>query len=117
MIILEIPVRLPGRNEQEKASRINRYAGAAMKKKYTSIVAMCCTGIPEIKGRAWFKFIWYEPNKRRDPDNISAGMKFIFDGLIAAGKMQNDGWANVAGFSHRFEVNKEPKVVIEITKK
>ena len=25
---------------------------------------------------------WYEPNEKRDPDNVMAGQKFILDGLV-----------------------------------
>jgi hypothetical protein len=49
-----------------------------------------------------FVFTWIEPNKGRDPDNISAGgRKLILDGLVAAGVIANDGWKQVRGLQDR----------------
>jgi Holliday junction resolvase RusA-like endonuclease len=58
---------------------------------------------------------WYEPDRRRDPDNIMAGQKFILDGLVAAGTIPNDSQKYVRGIVHRFKVDrKNPRVEVEI---
>lgn len=59
---------------------------------------------------------WYERDRRRDKDNISSfGRKVIQDGLVKAGVLANDGWAQIAGFSDEFHVDaKRPRVEIEI---
>jgi len=63
-------------------------------------------------------FIWCEPDKRRDPDNIAAGgRKIILDALVYGGFMQGDGWGNVLGFSDSFRVNKDEKGVLISFKK
>jgi hypothetical protein len=110
-----IPGPLPGRNEQEAAARGNKFAGASMKKKWTEHVARCCSGTGKYFKRVFVDFIWYEPNRRRDPDNISGGQKFCFDGLKYAGLIPNDGWKNIEGFTHDFKINKEsPGVAIVV---
>jgi hypothetical protein len=54
--------------------------------------------------RAHFEFTWIEANKRRDPDNIAAAKKLLFDGMIVAGLIENDGWKQVASFKDTFEI-------------
>jgi hypothetical protein len=60
--------------------------------------------------RASIHYRWQEKNKRRDPDNVSGGgRKLINDGLVRAGILKQDGWAEIAGFTDEFVV--EPKQV------
>lgn len=61
-------------------------------------------------------YSWYEPNKKRDLDNISSyGRKVIQDALVACRVIENDGWEKVAGFEDMFFVDKKnPRVEVEI---
>jgi len=60
-------------------------------------------------------FDWIERNRRRDPDNFTGGgRKLILDGLVAAGVLQNDGWAQVWSFSDRWSVG-VPGVTVTIS--
>lgn len=61
-----------------------------------------------VDGPYCFQFDWYCENKRKDPDNISAGQKFIFDGLVRACVLPNDGWREVATILHTFDSNPSP---------
>ncbi len=59
---------------------------------------------------------WICKNKRKDKDNIMAGTKFILDGLVVAGIIENDGWKQIGDISHKFKVDKDnPRVEVEIT--
>ena len=116
---LVIPGSLPGLNEYIEAERTHRQKGAAMKRKAQRIVELCAkTQLRKFHptGPVWMKYIWYEPNKRRDKDNISSfGRKVIQDALVKVGVLENDGWAYVDGFSDRFKVDKKnPRIEIEI---
>ena len=114
---LTIPGRLPGLNEYIKAMNSNRYVGAKMKKTNTELVAwLCkeqklghCTPVEII-------FTWYEPNKKRDKDNVCAGgRKFILDGLVQAGVLDGDGWKGYGDFDDRFEIDKkQPRIEVEL---
>lgn len=56
---------------------------------------------------AKFQFLWIEPSRRRDPDNIAAGgRKLILDALVDEGVIPNDGWDQVAGWNDTFVVDK-----------
>lgn len=112
-----IPGRLPGLNDMTDAARINRYESARMKKQYTELVAWYAkrAKIPHID-RVDVIFTWLEPNRQRDKDNIMAGQKFIFDGLVVAGVLKNDGWRQIGDVVHRFAVDKHnPRVEVELT--
>ncbi|SCL85018.1 RusA family crossover junction endodeoxyribonuclease [Sporanaerobacter sp. PP17-6a] len=109
-----IPGELPDLNTIIDASKAHYICYRDMKKKYTEMVAWLAKG----KGR--FKKIdlnitWICRSKKKDKDNIAAGIKFILDGLVMAGVIENDGWKQVNSFRHDFKVDKNnPRVEIEI---
>lgn len=114
-----IPGRMDGLNEYTNANRDNPYAGAGMKKKNENLViqALKANGIKNFTYHepVYLRFMWVEPNRRRDKDNIASAKKFCIDALVKAGVLENDGWKHIIGFSDRFAVNKEnPHVEIEI---
>ena len=109
---------LPGLNEYTVASRANRYAAAKMKKKVQSIIAAAiyeCLPNVHIERPVRLAFTWYEPNKKRDKDNIAFAKKFIFDALVENNVIPNDGWKNIDSFSDSFKVDAQnPRVEVEI---
>ena len=98
---------LPGRNEQEAAARKHRQTAAKMKKEWTLHCERCFTGSGKHFQRVSVHFEWHEPNRRRDPDNISAAQKFVLDGMVKAGVIPNDGWKNIKGLTHSWVLDKE----------
>lgn len=63
-----------------------------------------------------FKFTFYEENKRRDKDNVSAyARKFIFDALQKADILiLGDGWKGVNMITEEFKIDKEnPRIEVE----
>lgn len=85
-----------GMNEYQAACRSNKYQGAKLKRTYTEIAKTAA--IDAAHKAKWQKPAgkvrvcceWYEHNRRRDPDNIASGIKFVLDGLVAAGVISND---------------------------
>lgn len=119
MIEFTIPGELPAMNEIVEASKSHHMRYSSMKKQYTNLAAWSAkkAKLPEI-GHADFEIIWYCKNKRKDKDNIMAGQKFIFDGLVTAGVLANDGWAQIGNVTHEFAVDKQnPRVVVKILDK
>lgn len=117
---LWIPGVFPGMNEITKAAKSGRGKGngySRMKAANDPRVVLALRGVPFPKiGKARFAFEWHEAQRRRDPDNVTAGQKFVLDGLVKAGVIPNDGWNEVAGISHEFVVSPDrPGVVVEIT--
>jgi len=110
----EIPGRLPGLNEIIDAAKRNPHEYARMKETCTAMVAWLAKKLPRFEKVA-LVITWYEPDLRRDPDNIMAGQKFILDGLVQAGVLPNDSQKYVRGIMHRLEVDRQnPRVEVEI---
>lgn len=60
------------------------------------------------------KITWYCKNKRKDPDNVAFGVKFILDGMQEARMIENDGFNEIKEIHHHFIVDKEfPRIEIE----
>lgn len=123
---LIIAGRLPGMNEMLGSStRIARNYNAKggrhtgyskLKLQWGESVTLLCRaqGIKPVPS-AHFRFTWIEPNTRRDPDNISAGKKLIFDGLVTAGVLPEDGWGQILSIAEEFRVDKAfPCVIVDI---
>ncbi len=116
---LTIPGTLPNLNDYIAAERTNRHKGAKMKADSGKIVAaairQCFRGV-RIEKPVFMEYLWVEPSKRRDKDNISSfGRKVIQDALVSTGVLKDDGWKHVVGFSDRFEVDREnPRIEVLI---
>lgn len=114
--VLIIPGELPGLNEIIGANRINRFQGAKQKKEADRLICLSAAA-QHIRpvASADFVFRWYCKNRRKDKDNIASAKKFIFDGLIKAGVLKNDGWAEIGDFRDEFYIDKEsPRVEVTI---
>lgn len=117
--LLIIPGVLNNLNDYIAAERVNRHKGAKMKADNGNIVVaaikQCLSGVM-IDRPVYMKYTWYEPNKRRDKDNVSSfGRKVIQDALVQCGVLKDDGWKYVVGFSDRFEVDREnPRIEVLI---
>lgn len=116
-MIIEYPGRLPGLNEIIDAAKKGKgkyQPYAIMKDRYTSEIGWLAKKLPAYE-RVDITITWHEPNLRRDPDNITAGQKFILDGLVAGGVIKDDSQRYVNSISHQFEVDREnPRVEIEV---
>lgn len=110
--------RLPGLNEIIAAAK-KKPAGVHYNRLKHEAELLILDGIRRSKVRPvstlqTLNFCWYEPNKKRDKDNIAAGKKFILDALVGAGILPGDGWGYVAGWRDTFDVSKAPKIIVEL---
>lgn len=110
---------LDGLNEYTNANRTNRYGGARIKRINQD---RCGLAIREYL-KTWrtekpvdVKVVWYEANRKRDPDNVFFGIKFILDALVERGTIPNDSQKYVRSIAHFLCVDREdPRVEVEIT--
>jgi len=114
-----LPGKLPGMNEIIAAAKSGSGKGnayARMKKEWTNIV---CLTVQQFIGTPMecvdIQFEWWCSSKRRDPDNIVVGRKFILDGLVQAGILKNDGWKQIKSFSDTWRRGAKDGVFITIT--
>ena len=120
MKTLIIDGQLPNLNEYTRACRGNKFLGAKMKKNaeewITFFIKQQLKGVC-FEGTVELSFRWYEPNKKRDLDNICFAKKFILDALVSNGVIVADGWKGVIGFTDNFFVDREnPRIEVDIKK-
>lgn len=112
---------LPNLNDYTNACRTHRLAGAKMKERAEKIVShhimmQLIDDMPfETPEPVKLSFRWYEPNRKRDLDNICFAKKFILDALVKNGILVDDGWRWVKGFTDEFFIDKEnPRIEVDI---
>ena len=110
---LFVPQRLAGLNDLIGAINRNRFLGNQLKQQETNLIALYAKRLKPCTNPVFIDFKYYEPNAKRDPDNIVAAKKFILDGLVVAGVLPNDTQKWILGFSDTWQVSK--KVGVEIT--
>lgn len=110
--------RLDGLNDYTKACRANRYGANAMKRKNEAKVIEGIK-LADIRKVDHYPInlhvIWYEPNRRRDVDNITFATKFIQDALVKFGILEDDSQKYIVGVFHRVLVDKKnPRIEVEL---
>lgn len=90
--ILTMTVLPPTLNDIIKSARGNRFGNAALKKSWTRRIeaAVVAQKVQAMPGQVYLEFVWRVKNRRRDQDNISAAQKFILDGLVGSGILEDD---------------------------
>lgn len=115
--VLTVPGRFPSLNDYVSAERSDRQAGARMKREETDRVAWEALSqrVPAFTEPVAVRILWVEPNRRRDLDNVAFAAKFVLDGLVRAGILQDDSQRWVRALQHTFEVDPDaPRVVVEL---
>ena len=104
-------------NEYINAERSNKFQAAKIKKEETERAYWYFINKPKIKDYPVnIEFVWFVKGKRKDPDNISFAKKFILDGMVKAGFIDNDNLNNISGFKDQFHVGTDEMVVVHILK-
>lgn len=115
---LIIKGRLPSRNDAEQAARSGMNAGGAYKKRWTEFVAYQVIGqcVEPFEGLVRARVTFYEQNYKRDQDNVMSGLKYICDGLVAAGIIKGDSPRHLRFESVRVEYDRNnPRIEVELT--
>lgn len=103
--------KLPSLNEFISKNRSNPALGNRMKQENQRLVEyyiMRDLRNIHIDKPVYIEYTFYEPNKKRDLDNISGfAHKVIQDALVEAGVLHNDSWLYIVGFSDDFEIDKD----------
>ena len=69
---------------------------------------------PIVNAQIYLELLWEEPNRRRDPDNIAAFIKFILDAMRKCKIIKDDGWKNIHGWNNKFTVSNKRTVTVKI---
>lgn len=111
--------RLPTENQIIAAAKEHFGVYSKMKKESTQKVVDCIKHAqnppPQFSGTLHLRITWVSPNRRTNKDNIEAGQKFIWDGLVDAGVIPNDGWTQQGNKLHQHLVDKNfPHIIVEV---
>lgn len=114
-----IPGKFPGLNEFIAACRKSHgkwSGGNAMKQQSQHEILWHLPKGVRFKHPIFIEYCFYEPNARRDKDNISGYFHKVFqDALVQAGMIENDGWKQIEGMTDRFKIDqKYPRIEIMI---
>lgn len=102
-------------NEIIAAAKKSPYRYNKMKQDKTALVRFEAirAGLKPMK-TVKIRLKWNEINRRRDPDNIQAGVKFVLDGLKASGIIPDDSQRYVLRITHEYCVDAR-NVGVEVT--
>ncbi len=82
------------------------------------IIASARRGLKRWKaqGPVVLHYTFYEPNRRRDKDNIAGyACKLIQDALVKGGFLRNDAWKDIENFDFAWGVDKaKPRIEVRI---
>lgn len=116
---LVIDGTMKGLNDWRAAIQRSPHAGNDMAKAAKRRVAQAAREqlMPRFEGPVVVIFDWYEPNKRRDLDNVAGtGQKWALDGLVAAGVLPDDNADHVVGIEHWLHFDALcPGVIVTVT--
>lgn len=112
MIRLTIEGKLPHLNLYINKERTNRFMAAKIKKEATELVAWQAKKYAGQVKEYPVSVIctWYvAPNRGKypDPDNICFATKFVLDGLVHAGVLEDDTVKQIESISHEFVLGQE----------
>ena len=120
MELITIPGTFPNLNRIIDVAKQHRAAYAELKRTYTYAVAITAKDqrTPVQNYPCSIHIDWYCKDRRTDPANIAAGKKMIINGLVAAGIIEGNSWAQIHGLSDNFFIDAEhPRVVVSIHEK
>lgn len=109
---------LPSLNEVIDANRASHHAGAKLKRGTDETIgwSIKASRLRPVSRPVRVDVLWVEPSRRRDPDNIASGVKFILDALQKQGVIAGDGHRHVTALSHTFAFDRDnPRVVVTLT--
>ena len=114
--------KLPGLNDYTRANRGNKYLANKMKQDIQKNICKYIAFGVSMKDLEkvdrypiGLKIKWYEPNNRRDIDNITFGTKFILDSMVCMGIIEDDSRKYVDSIEHSVFTDKEnPRIEVEI---
>lgn len=118
MHTLVIPGTLPGLNDYIRTERGHKHQAAKLKKRIENnigwLIKQQLQGI-KIAEPVIISYLWLEPNRMRDKDNIAWAKKFIQDALVRAQILEGDSWKHIISFKDEFAVDKtNPRIEIRI---
>jgi Holliday junction resolvase RusA-like endonuclease len=99
---------LPSLNDYIHAINQNRFTGNKLKKdtQDTILWFIKMAKLQPLNGLYDLMITWSEPSRKRDPDNIYSGVKYILDALQVAGILESDSQKHIRNISNELRIVK-----------
>jgi Holliday junction resolvase RusA-like endonuclease len=99
----------PGLNEIIKVAKAHPMAYSSLKKRWGELTQLYIkkAKLKPMQGPVQIHITWVEKTRRRDPDNVRAGSKFILDALVKSKVLPCDSQKTIWQISDSFLVHKE----------
>ena len=111
MIQFSLEGKLPTLNEELKKAKGHWGAYASTKRKVEKRIRtqIAAQGVPEVKEYpVKIEVTWICGTKhKRDLDNVSLGLKYIQDALVASKIIKDDNYLHIAEITHKYEYQKD----------
>jgi Holliday junction resolvase RusA-like endonuclease len=111
--------KLPGFNEYTNKCRADKYGAARFKQKIEAEIGweIIAAGLNNRKFRRMSVHIdFFEPNRRRDEDNVKSAKKFILDAMAKVRTIQGDGQKYIEKITDTLRLDRDnPRVEVTIT--
>lgn len=109
----------PTLNEQIRYARGSKYNSASVKKRWNTHIGKLAKeqNLPHFPNQVWMVYEWRIKNLERDPDNTSAGAKYVNDGLKHIGIIKEDNLKIILGFDHFFKKWYKDELILTISDK
>ena len=109
----------PTLNEQIRLARANKFKSATTKKEWNTYIGKLAKeqNLPQFPNQVWMVYEWRLKNLERDPDNTSAGAKYVNDGLKHIGIIKEDNLKIILGFDHFFKKWYKDELILTISDK
>ena len=106
---------MPSLNKYTDACRSHPKSGARMKSEAEALIAWQLGSKKPFPTPCRVCIAWYEPNRRRDVDNIRFGVKFVLDALVKAGILPGDSQRYVKEIRDSFDCDaRDPRIVVTL---
>jgi len=111
--------KIPTLNEYINVERTNRYGAASMKKSATTgcmVESLNYRGLIDPNGLYDVVACWETADNKLDPDNVYFGIKFVLDGMVKAGIINNDGRKNIRNINNKIDTTGKRKLILTLIK-
>ena len=110
---------MAGMNELISANRTHPQKGNKLKHDAQNVISFYVAKElrhVHIENPVVIHYRFFEPNRRRDLDNISGFFhKVCQDALVECGILKNDGWEYISGYTDDFFIDqKNPRIEVDL---
>jgi Holliday junction resolvase RusA-like endonuclease len=114
---LIIRAKMPNLNDVIAASKRHWSYYSKEKKRWTEIVAQeaQAQGLYKMRLPVWVRTTYYLRTRRSDPDNVRVAIKYILDGLVQAGVLEDDSQRWIVGFQDLYDLDRDdPRIEVQL---